>query len=129
MRINVKLMKQLFRRRHGQIAGTLPRRRDMAGRNPRLGVDELHVPARILRLKLGIRLDALGKVDGYWSNRCVFHWQLVLGPGLKLWRVVHAPARSQLGQEPWYEENGWQRRQRVPAAGSQPRSNKSKRPA
>ena len=74
VRIDVELMEQLLRRGYRQIAGTLARSGDMPGCDPSLGIDQVDIPARKLRLKLGIRLDTLGKMNGNRSNRCVFHW-------------------------------------------------------
>ena len=39
----------------------------------RLLIDQVHVPRRKLRLELVVGFHALGKMNGDWSNRCVFH--------------------------------------------------------
>ena len=73
--VDVSFGKELFGRRHPQIGGTLPRPRDVPLANPRLGIDQVHVPFRELGREKLIVLDLLGQVDSHGADRTIHHRQ------------------------------------------------------
>ena len=56
-----------------QVAGTFAFGGDVPAGDAGFLKDQVEVPVGKLGLKLSVRLDALGKVDGDRSNGCVFH--------------------------------------------------------
>ena len=58
----------------------------MTGGNARLLIDQRHIPVWKFRLKLGVGLDELRKIDGDWSDGGVVHWQRALAG-----RMMKAP--------------------------------------
>ncbi len=72
-RIDLVPPKQLLRRLDTQIRGTFVRCGDMPSRNPRLLVNQLHVPLRELGLQLVVCLHSFGQVNGDRTHGCILH--------------------------------------------------------
>ena len=71
--VDLMLGEELLRRRHAQIGGAFLRGGDVPGADPRLRVDQVHVPTGILGLQVRIVLDLLRQMNRDRANGRVWH--------------------------------------------------------